>query len=107
MHTVVRLAPAPTLCCSGHALLPIGLLKVFIKNNLLKKGHLYGPPAPGEPLPEAARNIAFGMLIRTNRPNGLGCHAPLLGQHTDAVLETLLGLNAEQRQYLRAEGVIE
>jgi crotonobetainyl-CoA:carnitine CoA-transferase CaiB-like acyl-CoA transferase len=47
------------------------------------------------------------MLIRTNRPNGLGCHAPLLEQHTDAVLETLLGLNAEQRQYLRAEGVIE
>jgi formyl-CoA transferase len=43
----------------------------------------------------------------TNRPNGQGSHAPLLGQHTDAVLATLLGLSDEERARLRAEGVVE
>jgi crotonobetainyl-CoA:carnitine CoA-transferase CaiB-like acyl-CoA transferase len=43
----------------------------------------------------------------TNRPNGQGSHAPLLGQHTDVVLAALLGLDDEQRARLRAEGVVE
>jgi crotonobetainyl-CoA:carnitine CoA-transferase CaiB-like acyl-CoA transferase len=58
--------------------------------------------------PEVGRRALMGAPWRlTNRHNGLGSHPPLLGQHTDTVLETLLGLDAEQRQQLRAEGVIE
>jgi crotonobetainyl-CoA:carnitine CoA-transferase CaiB-like acyl-CoA transferase len=43
----------------------------------------------------------------TRRPNGLGKSAPRLGEDTDAVLERLLGLAAEQRAALRAQGAIE
>jgi crotonobetainyl-CoA:carnitine CoA-transferase CaiB-like acyl-CoA transferase len=58
--------------------------------------------------PEVGQRTLMGAPWRlTNRPNGLGSHAPLLGQHTDAVLQELLGLDAEQRQRLRAEGVVE
>ena len=42
-----------------------------------------------------------------NRPNGLGRQAPLLGEHTDQVLEDVLGLDAAERERLRAAGVIE
>jgi crotonobetainyl-CoA:carnitine CoA-transferase CaiB-like acyl-CoA transferase len=41
------------------------------------------------------------------RPNGLGKAAPCLGEDTDAVLERLLGLDAEARAALRARGAIE
>ncbi len=41
------------------------------------------------------------------RPNGLGMAAPLLGEHTDAVLERLLGLDALERSRLREAGIIE
>jgi benzylsuccinate CoA-transferase BbsF subunit len=58
--------------------------------------------------PEVGSRPLMGAPWRlTNRPNGLGSHAPLLGQHTDAVLETLLGLDGAQRARLRAEGVVE
>ena len=58
--------------------------------------------------PEVGQRPLMGAPWRfTNRPNGLGSHAPLLGQHTDAVLEALLGLDVEQRAQLRAEGVVE
>jgi crotonobetainyl-CoA:carnitine CoA-transferase CaiB-like acyl-CoA transferase len=58
--------------------------------------------------PEVGQRPLMGAPWRfTNRPNGLGSHAPLLGQHTDAVLEALLGLDAGQRARLRAEGVVE
>jgi crotonobetainyl-CoA:carnitine CoA-transferase CaiB-like acyl-CoA transferase len=58
--------------------------------------------------PEVGQRTLMGAPWRlTNRPNGVGSHAPLLGQHTDTVLETLLGLDADQRAQLRAQGVIE
>jgi crotonobetainyl-CoA:carnitine CoA-transferase CaiB-like acyl-CoA transferase len=58
--------------------------------------------------PEVGQRPLMGAPWRfTNRPNGLGSHAPLLGQHTDAVLEALLGLDVAQRAQLRAEGVVE
>jgi crotonobetainyl-CoA:carnitine CoA-transferase CaiB-like acyl-CoA transferase len=58
--------------------------------------------------PEVGQRTLMGAPWRfTVRPNGLGSHAPLLGQHTDAVLEELLGLDTEQRARLRAEGVVE
>jgi len=58
--------------------------------------------------PEVGPRLLMGAPWQcTNRPNGLGSHAPLLGQHTDAVLEALLGLDAAQRAQLRAEGVVE
>jgi len=41
------------------------------------------------------------------RPNGLGTAAPLLGEHTDVVLERLLGLDALERRRLREAGIIE
>jgi crotonobetainyl-CoA:carnitine CoA-transferase CaiB-like acyl-CoA transferase len=43
----------------------------------------------------------------TNRPNGIGSYAPLLGEHTDEVLENLLQLDAKERAALRAAGVVE
>jgi crotonobetainyl-CoA:carnitine CoA-transferase CaiB-like acyl-CoA transferase len=60
------------------------------------------------PHPEVGERALMGPPWRlTNRPNGTGSHAPLLGQHTDAVLAELLGLDAEQRARLRAAGVVE
>jgi crotonobetainyl-CoA:carnitine CoA-transferase CaiB-like acyl-CoA transferase len=43
----------------------------------------------------------------THRPNGIGHYAPLLGEHTDDVLETLLQIGAHERAALRAAGVVE
>lgn len=58
--------------------------------------------------PEVGQRTLMGAPWRfTNRPNGTGRHAPLLGEHTDAILQALLGLDAEQRARLRAEGVVE
>jgi crotonobetainyl-CoA:carnitine CoA-transferase CaiB-like acyl-CoA transferase len=58
--------------------------------------------------PEVGQRTLMGVPWRlTNRPNGVGSHAPLLGEHTDAVLQELLGLDAAQREQLRAQGVIE
>lgn len=58
--------------------------------------------------PEVGQRPLMGAPWRlTNRPNGVGSHAPLLGEHTDAVLAALLGLDAAQRARLRAEGVVE
>jgi crotonobetainyl-CoA:carnitine CoA-transferase CaiB-like acyl-CoA transferase len=58
--------------------------------------------------PEVGQRTLMGAPWRlTRRPNGIGSHAPLLGQHTDEVLETLLHLDAEDRDQLRTEGVIE
>jgi crotonobetainyl-CoA:carnitine CoA-transferase CaiB-like acyl-CoA transferase len=58
--------------------------------------------------PEVGQRTLMGPPWRfTNRPNGLGNHAPLLGQHTDTVLTELLGLKSAQRARLRAEGVVE
>jgi crotonobetainyl-CoA:carnitine CoA-transferase CaiB-like acyl-CoA transferase len=58
--------------------------------------------------PEVGQRTLMGAPWRlTRRPNGIGRHAPLLGQHTDEVLETLLQLDAEGRDQLRTEGVIE
>ncbi|MEE8305394.1 MAG: CoA transferase [Candidatus Tectomicrobia bacterium] len=58
--------------------------------------------------PEIGQRTLMGAPWRlTNRPNGVGSHAPLLGQHTDDVLETLLHIDADTRAHLRAEGVVE
>jgi crotonobetainyl-CoA:carnitine CoA-transferase CaiB-like acyl-CoA transferase len=58
--------------------------------------------------PEVGQRTLMGAPWRlARRPNGIGRHAPLLGQHTDEVLEALLQLDAEGRDQLRAEGVIE
>lgn len=58
--------------------------------------------------PEVGPRTLMGAPWRlSRRPNGIGRHAPLLGQHTDEVLETLLHLDAEGRDQLRTEGVIE
>lgn len=54
-----------------------------------------------------ARPLMGAPWQLANRPNGLGSHAPLLGQHTDAILEELLGLDTAQRAQLRTAGVIE
>jgi crotonobetainyl-CoA:carnitine CoA-transferase CaiB-like acyl-CoA transferase len=40
-------------------------------------------------------------------PNGMGQAAPCLGADTDAVLERLLGIGAQERAALRAGGAIE
>jgi crotonobetainyl-CoA:carnitine CoA-transferase CaiB-like acyl-CoA transferase len=60
------------------------------------------------PHPEVGVQTLLGVPWRfTRRPNAKMSHAPLLGQHTDAVLEGLLGLNAAQRAELRARKVVE
>ncbi len=60
------------------------------------------------PHPEVGTRTLVGMPWRfTNRPNGLGKAAPLLGEDTDAVLERLLGMDEPRRADLRARGIIE
>jgi crotonobetainyl-CoA:carnitine CoA-transferase CaiB-like acyl-CoA transferase len=41
----------------------------------------------------------------TSTPGGLSCPAPLFGQHTDDVLQELLGLSDDELATLEAEGV--
>lgn len=58
--------------------------------------------------PEVGQRTLMGAPWRlTNRPNGIGSYAPLLGEHTDEVLETLLQMGAEERAELRTAGVVE
>ncbi|MBI4083497.1 MAG: CoA transferase [Candidatus Lambdaproteobacteria bacterium] len=58
--------------------------------------------------PEVGEQTLLGVPWRfALRPRRTGPPAPLLGQHTDAVLEGLLGLDAAQRADLRARKVIE
>ena len=58
--------------------------------------------------PEVGQRTLMGAPWRlTHRPNGMGHHAPLLGEHTDDVLETLLQIGAHERAALRAAGVVE
>ncbi|HKI98003.1 MAG TPA: CoA transferase [bacterium] len=60
------------------------------------------------PHAEVGTRTLMGVPWRfTRRPNGLGKAAPVLGEDTDAVLERLLGLGAEERAALRARGAIE
>ncbi len=40
-------------------------------------------------------------------PNGIGHAAPMLGEHTDYVLDKLLGLDAQRRAELREEKIVE
>ena len=58
--------------------------------------------------PEVGRRTLMGAPWRLNhRPNGVGSYSPLLGEHTDEVLETLLQMGAKERAELREAGVIE
>lgn len=58
--------------------------------------------------PEVGQRTLMGAPWRlTTRPNGHGNHAPLLGQHTDEVLQALLQIGAAELAQLRAEGVVE
>ncbi len=58
--------------------------------------------------PEVGMRLATGVPWRlARRPNGVRRRAPLLGEHTDAVLTGLLGLERAEVQRLRAAGAIE
>jgi crotonobetainyl-CoA:carnitine CoA-transferase CaiB-like acyl-CoA transferase len=58
--------------------------------------------------PEVGQRTLMGAPWRlAQRPNGVGSYAPLLGEHTDEVLEILLKLDANERAELRAAGVVE
>jgi crotonobetainyl-CoA:carnitine CoA-transferase CaiB-like acyl-CoA transferase len=60
------------------------------------------------PHPEVGVRTLMGAPWQLARsPNGVGKAAPVLGGDTDAVLETLLGLDAAERARLRGAGVIE
>jgi crotonobetainyl-CoA:carnitine CoA-transferase CaiB-like acyl-CoA transferase len=60
------------------------------------------------PHPEVGVQTLLGAPWRlARRPNGVGGAAPLLGQHTDVVLERILGLDAAKRAELRAQGIVE
>jgi crotonobetainyl-CoA:carnitine CoA-transferase CaiB-like acyl-CoA transferase len=57
--------------------------------------------------PEAGRRMHAGIPWRLAAgPNGVRAPAPLLGQHTDEVLGDVLGLGDEERDRLRADGII-
>lgn len=60
------------------------------------------------PHPEVGTHTLMGAPWQLHgSPNGQGKAAPLLGEDTDAVLQTLLGLDDKERQRLREAGVIE
>jgi formyl-CoA transferase/CoA:oxalate CoA-transferase len=59
------------------------------------------------PHPKAGSVNVVGLPFRlSDTPAGPRRAPPLLGEHTDAVLEELCGLGAEERARLRADGVI-
>lgn len=58
--------------------------------------------------PEVGPRLYTGVPWRLEqRPNGVPRRAPLLGEHTDAVLTGLLGLGADEVARLREAGAIE
>jgi crotonobetainyl-CoA:carnitine CoA-transferase CaiB-like acyl-CoA transferase len=58
--------------------------------------------------PEVGARVHTGVPWRmTRRPNGVRARAPLLGEHTDAVLREVLSLQAAEIDRLRAAGAIE
>ncbi len=58
--------------------------------------------------PEAGKRLHTGVPWRMrNRPNGVPFRAPLLGEHTDSVLKTVLGLDRAEIARLRDAGAIE
>jgi len=58
--------------------------------------------------PEVGPRLVTGVPWRlARRPNGVRRRAPLLGEHTDAVLTGLLGLERGEVARLRAAGAIE
>jgi crotonobetainyl-CoA:carnitine CoA-transferase CaiB-like acyl-CoA transferase len=58
--------------------------------------------------PEVGSRVHTGVPWRmARRPNGVPRRAPLLGEHTDAVLTGLLGLPGHEVARLRAAGAIE
>ena len=60
------------------------------------------------PHPEVGLRTLVGSPWKLSiRANGQGSAAPLLGQHTDEVLEQVLGIDAGQRALYREQGVIE
>jgi crotonobetainyl-CoA:carnitine CoA-transferase CaiB-like acyl-CoA transferase len=60
------------------------------------------------PHPEVGERTLMGLPWHFARlPNGMGQAAPCLGADTDAVLERLLGIGAQERAALRAGGAIE
>jgi len=60
------------------------------------------------PHPEVGEREYIGIPWRlTRRPNGVRARAPLLGEHTDAVLRELLGLSPSELKALRERGAIE
>ncbi len=72
-------------------------------------GFLIYPNYREEPSPQpgVVSHAPWSVQSARHRAWGWHCRAPLLGQHTDAVLQELLGLDAEQRQRLYAEGVVK
>ena len=56
--------------------------------------------------PEAGRFATHGETIRISGMEPRLTRAPLLGEHTDQVLTDLLGLDREEVDCLRAEGVL-
>ncbi len=58
--------------------------------------------------PEVGRRVHTGMPWRsTTGPNGVPAPAPLLGQHTDQVLATILGMSDAQIRRFRDRGVLD
>jgi crotonobetainyl-CoA:carnitine CoA-transferase CaiB-like acyl-CoA transferase len=57
--------------------------------------------------PRAGKVRMVGAPVRLSEtPGSVRTPAPLLGEHTDAVLRELLGLETAQIETLRAAGVI-
>ena len=58
--------------------------------------------------PEVGAKAHFRVPWRwTRRPNGTGCRAPCLGEHTGEVLRDVLGLTEDEIENLRARDIVE
>ncbi|MCZ6841511.1 MAG: CoA transferase [SAR324 cluster bacterium] len=76
--------------------------------DLAEDPHLHARSYFGHaPHPEVGELLHTGLPWRMrNRPSGVIGPAPLLGEHTDEVLNDVLGLEGEEIARLRAEGVL-
>jgi crotonobetainyl-CoA:carnitine CoA-transferase CaiB-like acyl-CoA transferase len=76
-------------------------LEVATDRGLIARGHLV-PVAH----PETGVHMQSGVPVRMSRtPPQVSCHAPLLGQHSFAVFERLLGMTGDTYEELVAKGI--
>ncbi len=89
---------------NGVAALPSLSAEDLVKNPHLQARQAFNQHDHPEVGPRSMQNAPW---LLSNCPNGLGQAAPLLGQHTEQVLQSVLRFDSSKITALKAKGVIE